>query len=59
VIVESGLAENGWIPVDHTTFATRFPDVYAVGDVTSVPVPRAGVFAEARRRRSPTCWWQG
>ena len=46
VVEESGLAEDGWIPVDHTTFATRFPDVYAVGDVTSAPVPRVGVIAE-------------
>jgi sulfide:quinone oxidoreductase len=46
VVLESGLAGDGWIPVDHATFATRFPDVYAVGDVTSAPVPRAGVFAE-------------
>jgi len=46
VVLESGLAEDGWIRVDHATFATRFPDVYAVGDVTSAPVPRAGVFAE-------------
>lgn len=46
VVVEAGLTENGWIPVDPATFATRFPDVYAVGDVTSAPVPRAGVFAE-------------
>jgi sulfide:quinone oxidoreductase len=46
VVVESGLAEDGWIPVDATTFATRFPEVYAVGDVTSAPVPRAGVIAE-------------
>jgi sulfide:quinone oxidoreductase len=46
VVVESGLTEDGWIPVDPATFATRFPDVYAVGDVTSAPVPRAGVFAE-------------
>ena len=37
---------DGWIPVDHTTFATSFPDVYAVGDVTSAPVPRVGVIAE-------------
>jgi sulfide:quinone oxidoreductase len=48
VVVESGLtAEDGWIAVDHTTFATRFPDVYAVGDITSAPVPRAGVIAES------------
>jgi sulfide:quinone oxidoreductase len=46
VVEESGLAEDGWIPVDHTTFATRFPNVYAVGDVTSAPVPRVGVIAE-------------
>jgi len=46
VVVESGLAVDGWIPVDHRTFATRFPNVYAVGDVTSAPVPRVGVVAE-------------
>lgn len=46
VVEESGLAVDGWIPVDTRTFATRFPDVYAIGDVTSAPVPRAGVFAE-------------
>jgi sulfide:quinone oxidoreductase len=46
VVVESGLTEDGWIPVDPATFATRFPDVYAIGDVTSAPVPRAGVIAE-------------
>ncbi|MGH9224522.1 MAG: NAD(P)/FAD-dependent oxidoreductase [Acidimicrobiales bacterium] len=46
VVVESGLAVNGWIPVDVKTFATPFPDVFAVGDVTSAPVPRAGVIAE-------------
>jgi sulfide:quinone oxidoreductase len=46
VVVESGLAVDGWIPVDHTTFATRFPNVYACGDITSAPVPRVGVIAE-------------
>ena len=33
-------------PVDPKTLATRFPGVYAVGDVTSVGTPKAGVFAE-------------
>ena len=42
----SGLAEDGWIPVDPATFATKFPSVFAVGDVTSAPVPRAGGIAE-------------
>jgi sulfide:quinone oxidoreductase len=46
VVVESDLAEDGWIPVDPTTFATKFPGVFAVGDVTSAPVPRAGGIAE-------------
>lgn len=46
VVEESGMTVDGWIPVDPTTFATRYPGVYAVGDVTSAPVPRAGVIAE-------------
>ena len=46
VVEESGLAVDGWIPVDHTTFSTPFPNVYACGDVTSAPVPRVGVIAE-------------
>jgi sulfide:quinone oxidoreductase len=46
VVEDSALAEDGWIPVDHTTFATRFDGVYAVGDVTSAPVPRVGAIAE-------------
>lgn len=46
VVEESGLAVDGWIPVDQGNLATRFPNVYAIGDVTSAPVPKAGVFAE-------------
>lgn len=46
VVLESGLAENGWIPVDRQNLATKFPGVYAIGDVTSVGTPKAGVFAE-------------
>ena len=46
VVAAAGLTVDGWIPVDPATFATRFPDVYAVGDVTSAPVPRVGVIAE-------------
>jgi sulfide:quinone oxidoreductase len=46
VVTESGLTEDGWIPVDPATMATKYPDVYAVGDITSAPVPRAGVIAE-------------
>lgn len=47
VVEESALVEeDGWIAVDHRTFATKFENVYAVGDVTSAPVPRVGVIAE-------------
>jgi sulfide:quinone oxidoreductase len=46
VVLQSGLAENGWIPVDRNNLLTKFPNVYAIGDVTSVGTPKAGVFAE-------------
>ena len=46
VVLQSSLAENGWIPVDRANLLTKFPDVYAIGDVTSVGTPKAGVFAE-------------
>ena len=48
VVERSGLAVDGWIPVDPVTLETRFPGVYAVGDVTSVGTPKAGVFAEGQ-----------
>jgi sulfide:quinone oxidoreductase len=47
VVEASGLAVEGWIPVDNTNLATRFADVYAVGDVAGAPVAKAGVFAES------------
>ncbi len=45
-VLNSGMTENGWIPVDRANLRTKFPNVYAVGDVTSVGTPKAGVFAE-------------
>jgi sulfide:quinone oxidoreductase len=49
---DSGLVgESGWVSVDRHTFETRFPGVYAIGDVVSIPLqlgkplPKAGVFA--------------
>ena len=50
VVLESGLAEDGYIPVSSATLQTRFPGVYAVGDVTTAGVPKAGVFAEGAAR---------
>jgi sulfide:quinone oxidoreductase len=46
VVLQSTLAENGWIPVDKANLKTKFRGVYAIGDVTSVGTPKAGVFAE-------------
>ena len=52
VVRESGLAESGWISVDRGTLQTSYPNVYAVGDVTLIPLanklplPKAGVTAE-------------
>ena len=39
---------DGWIPVDPRTLETSYAGVYAVGDVTSVGTPKAGVFAEGQ-----------
>jgi sulfide:quinone oxidoreductase len=50
VVLASGMVEQGYIPVDSRTLQTRFPDVYAVGDVATVGVPKAGVFAEGAAR---------
>ncbi|MBI4987143.1 MAG: NAD(P)/FAD-dependent oxidoreductase [Rhodocyclales bacterium] len=47
-------AESGWVGVDRETLETRFPHVYALGDVTAIPLkmgrplPKAGVFAHGQ-----------
>jgi sulfide:quinone oxidoreductase len=46
VVAESGMTVDGWIPVNPLTLETSYPGVYAVGDVTSVGTPKAGVFSE-------------
>lgn len=55
VVVAAGLVgESGGVSVDRHTLATRFEGVYAIGDVTSIPLklgkplPKAGVFAHAQ-----------
>jgi sulfide:quinone oxidoreductase len=50
VVARSGLAVDGWVPVERRNLATRFPDVYAVGDITALPMAKAGVFAETAAR---------
>lgn len=58
VVAESGLtAGHGWIAVDAGTLATAHEGVYAVGDVTLIPLanglplPKAGVMAELQGTR--------
>ena len=50
VVIESGMTEDGYIPVDTATLKTRYDGVYAVGDVATAGVPKAGVFAEGAAR---------
>ena len=45
-VLDSGLAENGWVTVNPRTLETKFPGVYAVGDGANTGTPKAGVFAE-------------
>ena len=52
VVREAGLTnESGWIAVDRHTLQTQFDSVFAIGDVTTIPLkmgrplPKAGVFA--------------
>jgi sulfide:quinone oxidoreductase len=50
VVIKSGMTEDGFVPVSSKMLQTRFPGVYAVGDVTTAGVPKAGVFAEGAAR---------
>ncbi len=55
VVREAGLTnEAGWIPVDRHTLQTQFEGVFAIGDITAIPLkmgrplPKAGVFAHGQ-----------
>lgn len=50
VVLDSGMAENGGIPVNPRTLETKYPGVYAVGDGANTGTPKAGVFAEGAAR---------
>jgi sulfide:quinone oxidoreductase len=56
-VVDAGLTnEAGWVPVDRATMATQHAGVYAIGDVTTIPLsmglplPKAGTFAEGQAK---------
>ncbi len=61
VVRDAGMAnQGGWVPVDSATLATKDESVYAIGDITAIPLPgrwkpdvplmlpKAGVFAHAQ-----------
>ena len=68
VVIESGLTNEsglpagqaGWIPVDRNTLETKFENVFAIGDITTIQLPgrwnpdkpmnlpKAGVFAHSQ-----------
>jgi sulfide:quinone oxidoreductase len=50
VVIASGLTVDGFVPVSPESLQTSVPGVYAVGDVATVGVPKAGVFAEGAAR---------
>jgi sulfide:quinone oxidoreductase len=50
VVIASGITADGYVPVDSATLQTRFDGVWAVGDVATAGVPKAGVFAEGAAR---------
>lgn len=57
VVVTAGLTDaSGWIPVNRHTLETTFAGIFALGDVTTIPLslgkplPKAGVFAHAQAR---------
>jgi len=59
IVKDAGLTdETGWIPADLKVLETRFPSVFAIGDVTSIRqpnptgffLPKAWVFADEEAR---------
>ena len=47
VVEVAGMVHDGFVPVDPRLLETKFPDVWAVGDIAATGVPKAGLFAEA------------
>jgi sulfide:quinone oxidoreductase len=50
VVIASGMTEEGYVPVASQTLQSAYPGVYAIGDVATIGVPKAGVFAEGAAR---------
>jgi len=54
ILEETGMTEDGYVPVKPKTLETRFPEVYAIGDCARQGTPKAGVFAEGAARAVAT-----
>lgn len=54
VLEASGMAEAGWVSVNPRTLETKYPNVYAIGDVANTGTPKAGVFAESAAKAVAT-----
>jgi len=50
VAVASGITVDGYIQASSQTLETAWPGIYAVGDVATIGVPKAGTFAEGAAR---------
>ena len=69
VVKEANLVnESGWIPVNRDTLQTRYENVFALGDVTTIPLkmgrplPKAGTFAHGQAEvvaHNLACAWSG
>ena len=54
VVEAAGMVENNWVAVEPRTLATKWPGVFAIGDLANTGAPRAGVFAEGTGRAVAT-----
>jgi len=54
VVETGGMAEAGWVSVNPRTLETKFPNVYAIGDIANTGTPKAGVFAEGAAKAVAT-----
>lgn len=50
VVIDSGLTEDGWVPIELSSMETAVPNVYALGDLAKTGLPKAGSFAESAAR---------
>ena len=54
VVEAAGMTEGGWVSVNPRTLETKFPNVYAIGDIANTGTPKAGVFAEGAAKAVAT-----